>query len=152
MTKDPVSACDILLKTLRETITLLREQARKEHDHWANVATRPWRDALVLRTTSAANMIERWLNIATPVFADLMNPDREKQAHNAAIAAAAQLIEAEAERARGLRDKAKARFAKRDILAAVGYQGDPDAECIEAEAMVSMAVDLAAHVRTLTRP
>ena len=77
-------------------------------------------------------------------------------ADKAAVIAAAVAAEREAcakivddylARAICLHDSAKRRYAKRRILEAAGYQGDPDAECIHLEAMVDAAIDIAKAIR-----
>lgn len=68
----------------------------------------------------------------------------------AGIERAAQVADRDAIRAAGLLATAKKRYAKRELLAAVGAQNDPDAECIHLEACENTAKDIAAVIRSLS--
>lgn len=64
--------------------------------------------------------------------------------------ACAAIADAEARASAALLDRATKRYSKRNLLAAVGYQGDPDAECIATEAMRDMASGIATAIRERT--
>lgn len=68
----------------------------------------------------------------------------------AGIERAAKVADRDATRAAGLLATAKKRYAKRELLAAVGSQSDPDAECIHLEACEGTAKDIAAVIRSLS--
>ena len=61
----------------------------------------------------------------------------------------ARVADVDAATACELLEKAKKRYAMRDTLAALGSQGDPDAECIHLEACANTATDIAAAIRAL---
>lgn len=66
--------------------------------------------------------------------------------------AAAAMADTDANTCKALLFRAKSRYDKRELLAAVGYQGDPDAECIDLEARESTARDLAIAIRAIPEP
>ena len=61
--------------------------------------------------------------------------------------ACARVADADAECAAKLLAGAKKRFANRELLAMIGYQGDPDAECIAMEESRDTAANIAAAIR-----
>jgi hypothetical protein len=61
--------------------------------------------------------------------------------------ACAKMADADAKKSSEALERAVKRYKNRELLAAVGHQGDPDAECIAMEASRDIATGIAAAIR-----